>query len=59
MNAFHWRGQPSQIGRELQLSQIKQRNAQSGGIKTGEQTQPRRFHVYSKAIPHARAKTTA
>lgn len=56
---FDWKNQPSRLVAELKHSEMKQRNAQRGGIKNAEQTTPRRFHVYSKAVQHAGSKTLA
>lgn len=48
-NAFDWKGKPSKIGEELRKAELKRNNAR-GGAKTPT-TDPRPFHVYSKAVP--------
>lgn len=55
---FDWRNRPSQVMADLKRSEIKQRNAQLGGIKNAEQVTPRKFHVYSKAVSNGRPQNT-
>ena len=48
MNAFHYKGQPSQLGREMQLDEVRRRTAVARLAKPEDK---RTFHIYSKAVP--------
>lgn len=53
---FDWKNRPSKLAQELKEHEAKQRHSQQGGIKRSEQLTPKRFHVYSKAVPGNESK---
>ena len=48
MNAFHYKGQPSQLGRQLQIDETRRQQAIARLAKPEDR---REFHVYQKATP--------
>lgn len=49
MNAFHYKGQPSRLAKELNRTETAKRNAAGRLVRP---TDNRVFHVYSKAVPN-------
>lgn len=53
---FDWRNRPSKVVEELKKYEAKIGPAKAGGIRRSEQLTPKKFHVYSKAVPGNESK---